>query len=812
MASEASADVKFEIGHVLFIDIVGYSKLLIDQQSELQRQLSEIVRDTEQYRAAKKSGKLIRLPRGDGIALVFFNTVEAPVRCALEVSKALLDHPDLKVRMGVHSGPINRVRDVDDRPDVAGAGINMAQRVMDCGDAGHILLSKHVADDLEEYPRWRPYLRDLGECGVKHGVQLFVVNLYTDELGNPQQPNKFVEREQAQSASTKRTRRSLVGTFAILSLIALAIVAVIFMPAILRSREKTQRNSPPLTNETRATAIPHKSIAVLPFENLSDDKSNAYFSAGIQDEILTRLARINDLKVISRTSSTRYKSKPDELKTVAQQLGVAHILEGSVQRAGDTVRVNVQLIDARADNHLWADSYDREIKDVFAVESEISQKIATALEAKLSPNEASGLTSAPTQDPEAYDLFLKGEYAEQEAENLLTAEPFDRATDFYQQALARDPNFALAAARLVVSRVRRHWFIAELNDSKLAETKSLADRALARAPQSPEAHIALGTFHYFAERRYDAALEELQRALELQPNNISALELSAYIHRRQGQWERALSEMIKCEASDPRNPQLVGNIGAAYCSLRMWEEAKRAGLRALAIDPHSILGLDTVIFALLNGTGDIEEARRTLANHPPANRTANFTLIATAPHGVYLELIERDFGAALKLCETKIADPDENRSRLAMRVAIHVLAGDTASAQNEITRARELLESRLRERPDDVVALLQLSWVNVALGRNTEALGLAHHATELVPVEKDVLLGPSYLACNAEVHARAGEPTEAVRTLRRLLSMPIGFFISIQQLKIDPVWDPIRNDPGFQQLLAEGKEQIGPNK
>src|SRR5215813_3371030 len=258
MPSEQSADVKFENGHVLFIDIVGYSKLLIDQQSEVQRQLSEIVRDTEQFRAAKKSGKLIRLPRGDGIALVFFNTVEAPVRCALEVSKPLLGHPELKVRMGVHSGPINRVRDVDDRPDVAGAGINMAQRVMDCGDAGHILLSKRVADDLEQYPRWRPYLRELGECGVKHGVRVFVVNLYTDELGNPQQPKKFIEEQRTQSASTKRTRPSVFGISAILSLIALAIVAVIFLSAILRSRENPQEKNPVLANENSATAIPEK--------------------------------------------------------------------------------------------------------------------------------------------------------------------------------------------------------------------------------------------------------------------------------------------------------------------------------------------------------------------------------------------------------------------------------------------------------------------------------------------------------------------------------------------------------------------------
>jgi TolB-like protein len=810
MASD-SFDPKFEIGHVLFMDIVGYSKLLIHEQSERQRQLNKIVRKTEQFRSAKKSGKLIRLSRGDGMALVFFSTVEAAVQCALEISKALLEHPELKLRMGVHSGPINRVRDVDDRPDVAGAGINMAQRVMDCGDAGHILLSKRVADDLEQYPRWRPYLRELGECGVKHGIRLFVVNLYTDELGNPQRPNKLVEEQRAQSASMKRTRPSFVGIVAILSLISFAIVAIIFTPAILRSRQKAQQKIPMPMTEASPPPIPEKSIAVLPFANLSSDKENAYFADGIQDEILTKLASVADLKVISRTSTQRYKTKPADLKMVGQQLGVANILEGSVQRAADKVRVNVQLIDTRTDMHVWANDYDRDIKDVFAVESEISQTIANALQAKLSPDETNRLTSAPTQNPEAYDLFLKAEYAQHEADVLLKAEPFDRAAAFYEQALARDPNFALARARLVVSRIRRHFFISELSAPELDELRKLADQTVASAPNLAEAHIALGTYYYLGRREYDRALKELQRARELEPNNVGALEVTAYLHRRQGQWQLGLSEMEKCEARDPRNPQLVANIAGAYCSLRMWKEARRTGLRALAIDPHSVLGLQTVMFASLNGTGDINEAKRTLANYSPGARVAHFTVLGSAPPPVYLKVIERNFGAALKLSESEIADPDENRSRLAMRTAIHVLAGNTATAHDEIARARDLLESRLRERPDDVPALLQLSWVNVALRRNAEALRLAHQATELVPIEKDALLGPTYVACLAEIQARTGDAGAAVKTLQRLLSMPIGHYISIQQLKIDPVWDPIRTNPEFQQLLV-GKELIGPDK
>jgi TolB-like protein/class 3 adenylate cyclase len=798
MPPERFSDVKFEIGHVLFIDIVGYAKLLITEQSDRLQALKQIVRSTEQFRLADAAGKLLRLPTGDGAALVFRTSPEAPVLCALEISKALKNYPELPVRMGIHSGPVNEIADLNEQANIAGAGINMAQRVMDCGDAGHILLSKHVAEDLEQYPQWRPYLRELGECEVKHGVRIHTFNLHRDGLGNPATPTKF---KKAQRISRAKRTKSLVALLLLASVIGLAIVATIFRPAILRGPV-------PAPNETATRAIPEKSIAVLPFANLSDDKANAYFADGIQDEILTKLSRIADLKVISRTSTAKYKSKPEDLRTVAQQLGVAHILEGAVQRTADKVHVNVQLIDAGADAHLWAESYDRKLKDVFAVESEVSQKIANALQARLSSAETNRLTSTPTQDPEAYDLFLKGEYASHQADVLLKAEPFDRAAAFYEQALARDPNFALAGARLVVSRVRRHFFISQLSAPELDEIKKLADQTVFSAPNLPETHIALGTYYYLGQRQYDHALKELQRALELQPNNIGALELTAYLHRRQGQWQLGLSEMEKCEERDPRNPALVANIAGAYCSLRMWKEARRTGLRALAIDPQSIVGLQSAIFASLNGSGDVEAAKHTLADYPQPGRIADFSVTASARPQLYLKLIERDFAGALKLCETEIDDPAENRARLATHAAIHVLAGDAARVQNEIARTRDLLESRLRERPDDAPALLQLGWVNLALQRNAEAVRLARHAAELVPVEKDALLGPTYLACLAEIEARTGDASAAVKTLRRLLSMPIGFYISIQQLKIDPVWDPIRPNPGFQQLLA-GKEQIG---
>src|SRR6266536_2077619 len=335
MAAERERHRRLEIGHELLIDIVGYSKLLITEQSELLRRLTDVVRQTEQFRFAEAEGKLVRLPTGDGMALVFRNSPEAPVQCALELSKRLKAHPELSVRMGIHSGPVNEVADVNERTNITGAGINVAQRVMDCGDAGHILLSKHVADDLEQYPQWRTHLHDLGECEVKHGVRVSVVNLYTEELGNPEVPEKFRQVKETQTTLTIPASVAKPAGPSRALIAALIIVAAAAAAGFYIFSHRPSSKAPPSSVPPALPAISEKSIAVLPFENLSEEKANAYFADGIQDEILTRLSKIADLKVISRTSTQHYKSAPENLPEIARQLGVAHILEGSVQKSGD---------------------------------------------------------------------------------------------------------------------------------------------------------------------------------------------------------------------------------------------------------------------------------------------------------------------------------------------------------------------------------------------------------------------------------------------------------------------------------------------
>jgi TolB-like protein/class 3 adenylate cyclase len=356
MSAERKPDLHLEIAHVLFMDVVGFSKLLINDQSEILEQLNQLVRETPHFREAEAAGKLIRLATGDGMALVFSNSAEAPVECALELSKALQSYPQIQLRMGVHSGPVNAVSDVNDRSNVTGAGINIAQRVMDCGDAGHILLSRHVAEDLEQYRQWQPCLHDLGECEVKHGAHVHVFNLYTDGVGNPEVPEKF---KVAGAAAAKALPKSAIPKWAPIGTTILILIAGFLF---------WQRGK----SKTSTAAITEKSIAVLPFQNLSEDKANAYFAEGIQDEILTRLAKIADLKVISRTSTQKYKSAPDSLRDIGRQLGVANILEGSVQKIANAVHVNVQLIRAANDEHIWAESYNRKLDDVFGVEGEVA--------------------------------------------------------------------------------------------------------------------------------------------------------------------------------------------------------------------------------------------------------------------------------------------------------------------------------------------------------------------------------------------------------------------------------------------------------
>jgi TolB-like protein/Tfp pilus assembly protein PilF/class 3 adenylate cyclase len=590
MPTEHSADVKFEIGHVLFIDIVGYSKLLINEQSEQLQKLKEIVRGTEQFRIAEAEGKLLRLPTGDGGALVFRTSAEEPVMCAVEVSKALKNHPELRVRMGIHSGPVNEVTDLNEQANIAGAGINMAQRVMDCGDTGHILLSKRVAEDLEQYPQWRSLLHDLGECEVKHGQKISVVNLYDNQVGNPQRPEKFGKtREQpaAIAAASRPPRKNILIAVAALVAIGSAIVLVYF------ARHANQGS----------IAI-EKSIAILPFENRSEDKANAYFAEGIQDEILTRLSKIADLKVISRTSTQHFKSAPENLPQIAKQLAVANILEGSVQRSRDQVRVNVQLINALTDAHLWADTYDRKLTDIFTVESDIAKSIADTLQAKLSRSAEHVLASHPTENPEAHELYLKGRYFW----NRRTGENLKKAADYFQQAIEKDPKYALAYSGLADCHVLLPVY-PELGSNPRDELPAALDaarKAVQLDDTLAEAHTSLARA-LASNLQLSAAMSEFNRAIELNPNYATAHQWFGECLQSQGHVEEGLAELKRAQELDPLSLIINSLLGFAFDAAGKSDEAIAQLRKTIEIDPnfgsaHGLLG------NVLENRGQLKEA------------------------------------------------------------------------------------------------------------------------------------------------------------------------------------------------------------
>src|SRR5438876_5982615 len=413
MAADSPTRLELEIGHVLFMDVVGYSKLLTNEQREIQRQLTQIVRSTEHFRAAERAGKLIRLPVGDGMALVFFTNPEAALKCAIEISKAVgqaLPPAEekqgqagalaLQLRMGIHSGPVSGVTDVNDRSNVAGVGINMAQRVMDCGDAGHILLSSRIADDLAQQSRWRPSLHELGPVEVKHGVRVEIVNFYTDEVGNPELPDKVKRAQEEQRAVDHRSASVGARKWWLMICLLLIVVAAAIAGFWLLSHRVPPKPS------AIAASIPDKSIAVLPLDNLSEEKENTYFADGIQEELLSNLAKIKDLKVISRTSVMQYKSGiTRHLKEIAQQLKVSNVVEGRVRRAGNDIRVSVQSIDALTDRHIWAQNYDRMLADSLALQGELATEIAAGVGATLSPQEKARVEATPTKNTAAYDAY-----------------------------------------------------------------------------------------------------------------------------------------------------------------------------------------------------------------------------------------------------------------------------------------------------------------------------------------------------------------------------------------------------------------------
>jgi TolB-like protein/integral membrane sensor domain MASE1/class 3 adenylate cyclase/Tfp pilus assembly protein PilF len=813
-SAEPTPDLQLEIAHLLLIDVVGYSKLLVNEQIELLQELKQIVRGTESFRAAEARGELIRVPTGDGMALVFFHSPEEPARCALEVSKALQDHPNIRVRMGVHSGPVSRVTDVNEKTNIAGSGINVAQRVLDCGDAGHILLSAHVAEDLAEYRHWQPHLHDLGECEVKYGLHLHLFNLYKDGLGNPQVPEKLRRRRRwkqesdiVRPVSLRRWPRSVVVLALVVAALALVISSLTFFH---RAPPTTTTRAP--APEAKAAgalaAIPKKSIAVLPFENRSEDKQNAYFADGVQGEILTGLSKVGDLKVISRTSVMQYKAGMERnLREISAGLGVAHVVEGSVQRSGNRVRVNAQLVDARTDRQLWAQTYDRDLADVFAIQSEIAKAIADQLEAHLTGPEEQVIAAKPTNNVEAYDAYLHGLAYASKTDN--TAATALGAQKYLREAVRLDPKFALAWALL--SYVDARGYLTETLQATLAlreEARQAAETALTLQPNLGEAVLATGHYYYACLKDYDTAVGYFEQARPFLPNSSRIPQLLAYVARRQGQWDRSESYFNEAERLDPRNVSVLTQHAISYIALRRFPEALRKLDQVLKIIPDDVDTLATKA-AIAQAQGDLPRAAALLAPLRPA---ADDTQALEAQ--VYQGILERHPAQMIARLKEILAKPDPALGYINSRLRFWLgwaqeVGGNHADAQVTWRQTRSELEPLLKEQPENYSLIQILALTNAALGDKAAAFALPERAMATLRIEVDALVGAVPIQILARVAAQTGETDRAIAALQKLLSIPCAgplpenVPLTPALLRLDPMFDPLRGDPRFQELCKD---------
>jgi len=792
MAAESPTHLELEIGHVLFMDVVGYSKLLTNEQREIQRQLTQIVRSTEHFRAAERAGKLIRLPVGDGMALVFFNTPEAPVQCALEVANALKAYPHLQLRMGIHSGPVSGVTDVNERSNVAGVGINMAQRVMDCGDAGHILLSSRIADDLAQQSRWRPSLHELGPVEVKHGVKVEIVNFYTDEVGNPELPDKVKRAQEEQRAVDHRAASVSARKWSLIICLLLIVVAAAIAGFWLLSHRVPPKSS------AIAVSIPDKSIAVLPLDNLSEEKANAFFADGIQEELLSSLAKIKDLKVISRTSVMQYKSGiTRNLKEIAQQLGVSNVVEGSVRRSGNHVRVSVQLIDALTDRHIWAQNYDRTLADSLALQGELATEIAAGVGATLSPQEKARVEATPTKNTAAYDAYLRGRAL---AAGLTTDfSNVESAARSFQESVTLDPNFALAWAYLSSALSSAYWNGIDSTPTRLAAAKDAADRAVALDPNLPETHLALGYYRYYGLRDFRGAFAEFQLAEKSLPNDVGVLRAIGLIQRRFGHWDETIAVIRHVIALDPRNTEAAGILALSYMAKRQFPDALAVLDHILAFDPSNRQAIEIKAFCLW-AMRDFEAADLLLTRPDISLHLRGHQAITKGHYAAAADF----FSKALK-----DAHGGEKREILVDLGLAQQRAGNVADAKATFQEAMREVTQELGTVPADSGPAAELhSYLGVvyaALGDAASAVKEGKKGMAMQPSSEDLFEGPAREEQMAQIYALLGNADEAIPIIKRLVHIASFNSISVGLMHIDPVWDPIRSDPRFQELVAEKK-------
>jgi TolB-like protein/Flp pilus assembly protein TadD len=549
-------------------------------------------------------------------------------------------------------------------------------------------------------------------------------------------------------------------------------------------------------------SISQKSIAVLAFENLSKDEENAYFAGGVQDEILTNLGRIADLKVISRTSVMKYKSGPErDLREIGRQLGVAHVMEGTVQRVGNRVRVNAQLVDARTDRQLWGQTYDRDLADVFAIQTDLAQKIANELRAKLSPSEKARMERKPTENSEAYLAFMQGNEIYHRPDKFPSNT--EKAAQLFEKATKLDPNFASAFAALAwVHDWNYHDF--DPTPARKEKARAAAVEALHLQPNLPEAHLAMGFYYYYCERDYQAALNEFGIAKQSLPNSPEVYMAIGAIERRQGKWKESTANLERAASLSPKDAWALQNLASNYYANRNFEAADKIFDRAIEAAPGSFgVRMEKAKLAV-DLKGDLSVLEKELTQMPPGADPDGLVTFAR----MQLLLLQRKFNDALAVLKQSPQDAfyyGYDKPRELFEGAIHTFLNDKEKAVSAFERARPIAEKAVRENPDDASRHASLGLILAGLGEKESAIAEGKRAVELMPESQDAFDAPKVIVAVARIYAWTGESDQALQLLDRSLTTPNG--ITVPLLRLDPIWDPLRSDPRFQKLVASPTPQ-----
>ncbi len=769
---------------IMFTDIVGYSALA-QENEDLSLELLEEHRDLLRPLFPRFGGREIETI-GDAFFLEFGSVQEA-VHCGIEIQKVLNNRNasepkerKILVRVGIHVGDIVHVGD-----KVHGDGVNIAARIQPLAKPGGIAITDQVYAYLRTKKQLEVVSQGVQELkNIETRVEVFDVVLPWEKEAKPA----------AAPIRTKEKKKMGCLTLVGGGLFILAALAIIFdRPMVTIEKDEPVPSPPP------PELASYDSIAVLPFDNLSDERENAYFTRGIHEDILTSLSKVKALKVISRTSVMQYENQTHNVREIGEALGVGTILEGSVRRSGMRVRITAQLIDARTDEHLWAEKYDRDLTDVFALQSTIAEEIVSALKATLTPEEKEGMERIVTENTEAYDLYLKARDFHFRSRG--NKEEAIQAERLYNQAIKLDSTFALAYVQLSVLHSEFYWFAWDRSEKRLQKSKETVDLALRLQPDLPEGQTALAWYYYHGFQNYDRAQEILFKVINKMPNNAEAYEILAYTQRRQGKWQESINNLHKATELDPRNEETFASLANTYQLVRDYPTALGMLDKALKLAPESLQTVAEKGDLLVKWKGDTSYFKEILADLPE-----NFDpgLVVTRMKIAVL-MFERDYRGVLEFMETFPKEVFEMQDGIfhieSFRGILYYLLGEPEKSREAVGLAIAYLESALAEHKNDPRYHTSLGEAYALFGRKEDAIRESLKAVELMPIGRDALLGYAFVENLVAIYANVGEPEKALDKLEYLLSIPGN--LTLGDLRSDWEWDKLREYPRFQALLAK---------